>query len=67
MDRKWLWGEVGGRAQQIMADFRRGAGASDASNSCLPHPLNLGPWFAEIDNLVWSGLVVYKFFILNIF
>ena len=54
-------GEVGGRAQQIMADFGWRAGASDVSNSCLTHPLNPGPWFAETDNLVWYGLVVYNF------
>ena len=56
----------GGRAHQIMAGFRWRAEASDASNSCLTHPLNTGPWFAETDNLVWSGLVLYNFFILNI-
>ena len=50
------------RAQQIMAGFHWRAGASDTSNSCLTHPLNPGPWFAETYNLVWSRLVVYIFF-----
>ena len=63
---KWLWGEVGERAQQILAGFRWSAGASDGSNSCLTHPLNPDPWFAETDDLVWTALVVYIFFILNI-